>query len=116
LRCGPFDIRDAVSIPQLEDAFRYGYWQNFVYPIDSVLSHLVAIVVTDDTAQGIRNGRPLVLGESDSSNECACPEQRLPAGSYPEERCRAYALDGRFLAVLRFDSESEHWQPEKVFL
>jgi len=25
LRCGLFDIREAVSVPQLEDAFRYGY-------------------------------------------------------------------------------------------
>ncbi len=98
LRCGLFDIRDAVSVPQLEDAFRYGYWQHFIYPIDSVLLHWAAMVVSDDAGQSIRNGRP------------------LPAGSSSEDRCRAYALDGRFLGVLRFNSEKRQWQPEKVFL
>lgn len=39
LRYGLFDIREAVSVPQLEDAFRYGYWQRFIYPVDSVLLH-----------------------------------------------------------------------------
>ncbi len=98
LRCGLFDIRDAVSVSQLEDAFRYGYWQYFIYPIDSVLLHWAAMVVSDDAGQSIRNGRP------------------LPAGSSSEDHCRAYALDGRFLGVLRFNSEKGQWQPEKVFL
>ena len=30
LRCGLFNISDAISLSQLEDAFRYGYWQHFV--------------------------------------------------------------------------------------
>jgi len=100
LRCGLFDIRDAVSLPQLEDAFRYGYWQHFLYSIDSVLLHWAAMVVSDDAEQSIRNGRPLVWEAGSSS------------GNY----CRVYALDGRFLGVLRFNSERGQWQPEKVFL
>jgi len=36
--------------------------------------------------------------------------------SSSENRCRVYALDGRFLGVLRFNSEKGQWQPEKVFL
>jgi len=115
LRCGLFDISDAVSVPQLEDAFRYGYWQHFIYPIDSVLLHWAAMVVSDDAGQSIRNGRPLVLGNSDGGGGSGCLEQPIPAGS-SENRCRAYALDGRFLGVLRFDSERGQWQPEKVFI
>ena len=100
LRCGPFEIRDAVSVPQLEDACHYGGWQSLLYPIDSVLLPWAAMIVSDDAGQSIRHGRPLILG-----NESA-----------PENRCRAYALDGRFLGVLRFNSETRQWQPEKVFL
>ncbi len=99
LRCGLFDIRDAVSVPQLEDAFYHGYWQHFIYPIDSVLLHWAAMVVSDDVGQSIKNGRSLVL----------------EVGSSYENRCRVYALDGRFLGVLRFNSERGQWQPEKVF-
>ena len=104
LRCGLFDIKDSVSIPQLEDAFHYGYWQHFVYPIDIVLSHWTAVVVSYATGEAIRNGRPLVLA-SDSS----------PAWSCVDNHCRVYTSDGRFLGVLRFDPERGQWQPEKVF-
>ena len=115
LRCGLFDIKDAVSVHHLEDAFRYGYWQRFVYPIDSVLLHWAAMVVSDDMGQSIRNGRPLDLENGDIGEESGYLEQRIPAGTSSEDRCRAYALDGRFLGVLRFNSERRQWQPEKVF-
>ena len=116
LRCGLFDIRDTISVPQLEDAFRYGYWQHFIYPIDSVLLHWAAMVVSDNVGQSIRNGRPLAVGNGNGGEENGYPEQHIPAGSSSENRCRIYALDGRFLGVLRFNSEREQWQPEKVFL
>ena len=115
LRCGLFDIRDAVSVPQLEDAFRYGYWQRFVYPIDTVLSHWVAMVVSDETGRAIRNGRPLVLENDGSGKGTGCLKQYIPAGSSFGNYCRVYTLDGCFLGVLRFNPEIEQWQPEKVF-
>jgi tRNA pseudouridine55 synthase len=108
LRCGLFDIKDAVSIPQLEYAFRYGYWQHLVHPIDTVLLHWTAMIVSDDTERTIKNGCPLVLGNGYF-------EQNLSALSSLESRCRAYTSDGCFLAVLRFNSEAGQWQPEKVF-
>ena len=104
LRCSLFDIRDSVSIPQLEDAFHYGYWHHFIYPVDVVLSHWMAMVVNDDTGQAIRNGRPLVLDDNNS-----------PDRQSSENRCRVYTHDGRFLGVMRFNSEGGKWQPEKVF-
>jgi hypothetical protein len=97
-------------MPQLEDAFRYGYWQHFVHPIDTVLLSCKAMVVNDATENAIRNGTPVTLANS------AC------AGlieSHQEDSslslCRTYTLDGRFLGVLRFDQQRGQWQPEKVF-
>jgi len=104
LRCGLFDIRDAISVCQLENAFHYGYWQHFIYPIDTVLLHWTAIVVNDDKERVIRNGCPLVL-ENDNS----------AAGSSFENRCRVYTPDGCFLGVLRFNPKRGQWEPEKVF-
>ena len=100
----------------MEDAFRYGYWQHFLYSIDSVLLHWAAMVVSDDAEQSIRNGRPLVWGNGDGGERSSYIEQHIQAGSSSENRCRAYALDGRFLGVLRFNSEKGQWQPEKVFI
>ena len=113
LRCGFFDIKDAVSLPQLEDAFHCGYWQHFVYPVDVVLSHWTAMVVSDTTGQTIRNGCPLVFESTKGTGSL----ERHPLVSTPEEnRCRVYTPDGCFLGVLRFNPERRQWQPEKVFL
>jgi tRNA U55 pseudouridine synthase TruB len=110
LRCGLFDIRDAVSVSQLDDAFHHGYWQRFIYPIDTVLLHWAAMLVSDDVGRVIRNGCSLALESGDDSLE-----QETPSLSSAENRCRVYTDDGRFLGVLRFNPERRQWQPEKVF-
>jgi tRNA pseudouridine55 synthase len=97
LKCGPFRVEDAVSLPQLEDAFRCGYWHRFVYPIDAVLLPWAAMIVGDDTERIIKSGCPL-SGLSSAGNHC-----------------RVYTPDGYFLGVLRFDVEKEKWQPDKIF-
>jgi len=98
LKSGPFDIGDSLTIPQLEDSFRYGYWPDVLYPMDVVLEHWVAAIVSEEKERAIRNGRPLALGDG-----------------VDKAYCRAYSLDGRFLAVLRFMPENGLWRPEKVF-
>ncbi|MFC2066294.1 tRNA pseudouridine(55) synthase TruB [Chloroflexota bacterium] len=113
-RCGLFDVKNAVSVPQLEDAFRYGYWQHFVYPVDIVLLDWGAIVVGNATEDVIRNGGPVDWKHSDSDGEAVCCKRSCPTLS--EEHCRAYTLDGRFLGALCFNPESRQWQPKKVFL
>ena len=113
LRCGLFDIKDAISLPQLEDAFHCGYWQHFVYPIDVVLSSWTAVVVSEATGQAIRNGRPVVF---ENGIKGIGHEQHSPASSSVENRCRIYTPDGCFLGVLRFNPEKGQWQPAKIFL
>jgi tRNA pseudouridine55 synthase len=100
LKSGIFDIGDSLTTHQLEDAFYHGYWQSLLYPMDVVLEHWTAVIVSQEQEQDIRWGRPLVLDEE---------------GGKDKSRCRAYSLDGRFLAVLRFTAERGLWQPEKVF-
>ena len=116
LSYGPFDVKTAVSVPQFEDAFRYGYWQHFVHPIDTVLLHWRAMIVNDATGYVIKKGAPVSLEKDDSGGVTGCLEQRSPVWSSVEAHCRTYTLDGRFLGVLRFNLERGQWQPEKVFL
>ena len=104
LRSGFFDITDAVSIPQLEEAFQQGCWQRFIYPADIVLQHWKAVVVSKASEDIISNGGSVKLPGGDI------------APSVDEEHCRAYTLDGRFLGILRLDAGKGEWQPEKVFL
>jgi tRNA pseudouridine55 synthase len=104
-RCGLFDIKDAISIIRLEEAFRYGYWQHFVYPIDIVLRNHSAIVVNDASEDNIRKGGSLSLENGGDSGE---------NGHTGHNYCRAYTLDGRFLGVLNRIPEKGLWQPKKV--
>jgi tRNA pseudouridine55 synthase len=106
-RCGPFDIKDAISISQLEEAFRYGYWQQFVYPVDFALQHYSAVVVDYEAEEAIRKGSPVVLEHSDDRGD---------NGRVGQKYCRAYSLDGRFLGVLHRVPEKEIWQPKKVLI
>jgi tRNA pseudouridine55 synthase len=114
LRYGLFDIRDSISLPQLENAFRHNYWQHYIYPIDSVLLHFKAVVVSEDVRQDIKNGRSIVLEDGISDNKSDHLNTQI-VGNSSGNRCRVYAIDGRFLGVIRFNSEKRQWQPEKVF-
>ena len=102
LKYGCFSLEDAVSLPQLEDGFRHGYWQQFVYPIDIVFQDWAAVVVDYAAEADVRNGRPVELKPGDDFQ----PEVG---------RLRVYNGDGRFLGVLQFNREKGHWRPGKVF-
>lgn len=116
LRCGIFDINDAVSPEQLEEVALRGDWQSLVYPVDSVLQHMAEVKVSEEDRQNILHGRPVILSDFVAGGEVSGhPLPAVTGQSFSEARCRAYALDGRFLGVLRFNTERYHWQPEKVF-
>jgi tRNA pseudouridine55 synthase len=116
LSYGPFAVKTAVSLPQLEDSFRYGYWQHFVHPIDTVLLHWRAMVVSDATEHIIRKGAPVPLESVNSRGITSYLKQHPPVRTSVETHCRAYTLNGDFLGVLRLYPEIGQWQPEKVFL
>jgi tRNA pseudouridine55 synthase len=99
LRCGLFSIGDALSLEEVEDAFHQDAWKKVIHPVDSPLWNWKAIVVGRKNEQDIRNGRPLPVDEA----------------PFSDEYCRAYDLDGNFLAVLHFIPEKRQWHPEKVF-
>jgi tRNA pseudouridine55 synthase len=100
IKCGPYSILDALSLDEIEDAFAKDTWKDIIHPVDSPLSSWKAIVVGKKTELDLRNGRPLSVDEFDQPQD---------------EYCRAYDLDGNFLAVLRFIREKRQWHPEKVF-
>lgn len=97
LQSGPFKLEEAIFPEELKDAFRQGYWQNFLYPIDTVLSHLDAVIVDEPGRKAITNGRSLTLT------------------GVKGELCRAYSIEGKLLAILRFQPGKKRWHPEKVF-
>ncbi len=108
LKYGPFHISSAISLSQFEDAVRHGYWQHFVHPLDTVLLHWAAVIVSDEASQAVRNGQPLILSNG-------CPETDRSGSASADSLCRAYSRNGCFLGVLRYNPSKGHWQPEKIF-
>ena len=100
--CGIFDIDDAVTMSQLEEAFRRGYGEEFLHPVDSVLRDFPAVVINEASERAFKTGMPLNLGEPDTGEDAS------------QRYCRAYSGDGRFLGILKRGKDA--WQPKKVLV
>ena len=106
-RYGIFDINESISLTQLEEACKHGDWQQLLYPIDSVLQDMSAIVVDEASEEAIRTGSPLTAEPSEMQND---------TGDTGLKYCRAYSRDGRFLGILKRDAVDSPWRPKKVFI
>ena len=102
LRTGRFGVSDAVSIETAQRSFEDGSWTELIFSPDSALGDLRALVVGERSRNDIQNGRAMPIDGEDPDAE-------------PDERFRAYSLDGEFLAVMRLDSSGNRWRPDKVF-
>jgi tRNA pseudouridine55 synthase len=103
-RYGTFDIKEAISIPQLEAASTEGTWKRFLYPLDYVLEGLPKITISETEEKAMIQGSCLCLQNVDAPDKAS------------EPRRRAYGAGGRFIGILRFVPESGLWRPEKVFV
>jgi tRNA pseudouridine55 synthase len=100
LRCGPFSIEEAVTLPEFECACREDVWTELLHPMDTPLLGWKAVILSGETELAVRHGSPLVIS----------------ADVGPGERyCRAYNADGHLIAILRFVPDKGYWHPFKVF-
>ncbi len=90
---GAFTIEQAVPLDDLLAA--PDDWQRHLLPPDTVLGHLPAVQLDEQTTADVTNGR--AIPREDDADEA-----------------RAYAVDGRLVAILR--ARGENWQPHKVFI
>lgn len=102
LRTGAFTLDKALSLDDAIDCFADGSWGDVVQPPDVALHGLPAVIVGKRLEDMLRNGRSI---------DAAIPAVQ----GVTSERCRAYTVDGRFLAVLQFDEALRQWRPHKVF-
>jgi len=101
-RVGIFDYANALTPEQLQEAYRTGYWESLLYPMDSILGDWQAVVVGTEMEKTIRSGIQVDLDRYFKANK-------------ENQFARAYTLEGTLLGIMRFDKEKQLWQPEKVF-
>lgn len=98
LKYGVFTIEDAVTLSQLEAAFKSEEWRSLLRPLDEVLASWRKVPLGNGEVKAIANGRPIPL----------------PVRGKIGERVRAYSPQGQFCAILRFHGQL--WHPERLFL
>jgi tRNA pseudouridine55 synthase len=104
-RSGPFTLDQSVTLDELEAAVAGGdNWRALLHPIDEALADWGSVALDEEDARRLRNGQPLSL-----------PPESIIAGAESNRLLRAYAGDGRFLGILRWDDGARAWRPHKVF-
>jgi tRNA pseudouridine55 synthase len=95
---GTFRLEDAVPLDALQAAFEDGTWSQHLLSADLALAGTPQVRLDEVGYEHLRNGR-------------AIPAQDISMGL-----ARAYAPDGRFVAVLLGDPSGGAWRPKKVFV
>ncbi len=88
IRSGPFELKDAVTIEELEEAADSKTIENYLYPIDYSIKHLEKIRINEKALKYAQNGNPLY------SHNLAYIPRNLEAGQLVRIYCR-----DRFIAV-----------------
>jgi tRNA pseudouridine55 synthase len=99
LAVGPFTLRDAISVDDVEEQATAGRWPALVEPPDRAALDLPAAILAPATAQHFAHGRAWA------------PR----AGGAPRD-ARAYGVDGCFLGLLRRADSAVRWQPALSFV
>jgi len=97
LASGRFNIEQAITLQELEQALTQGNIDDLLQPLDAALQDFPAVVVDHTTANKICHGQRITLPEP------------LEASM-----CRAYSSEGHLLALLRHEDDKS-WRPHKVF-
>jgi tRNA pseudouridine55 synthase len=103
-RSGPFTLDQSVTLEELEAALREGDWRALLHRADEALADWGSVRLDEEGERRLRNGQPLSLS----------PES-ITGGTGANGLLRAYATDGRFLGILRWDDTASVWRPHKIF-
>jgi tRNA pseudouridine55 synthase len=103
-RSGPFTLDQSVTLEELEVALAGDGWRALRHPADEALGDWDAVTLDDEGERRLRNGQAPSL-----------PPESITVGTAESEPLRAYASDGRFLGILRWDAGASIWRPHKVF-
>lgn len=117
LRTGPFDIRDSVTPEEFEEAVSNGTWEDLIFPTDFAMTNMPAAILDRKGERAATNGQPIPVSYPDYDKITTAAAQLSNAFREPGELilCRAYSLDGRFLAVISAPTPKGPWSPKRVF-
>jgi tRNA pseudouridine55 synthase len=107
LSSGHFTLEEAVSLGRLEEAFRHEQEDEYLLPLDEALLDLPAVILASKDVRRLTQGQPVQTDLESPSHSTTDIDGRW--------LYRVYSLDGEFLAIARYDPESQGLWPKKVF-
>jgi tRNA pseudouridine55 synthase len=107
LGSGQFTLEKAVSLERLEEAFEHGQDDRYLLPLDEAFLDWPAMIVGADDARHVVHGQAVAGGPPFGDESMGVPKEVT--------LCRAYSLDGEFLAIMTYDAAIRQWRPKKVF-
>jgi tRNA pseudouridine55 synthase len=102
LRVGNFKLEEALTLEQLDEAFKSSSGEKHLYASDFAISSFPAIIVNHEQQCSLVHGNPL------SAESTGWPTDA--------SLVRTYNQSGDFVGMIGYVAESKHWQPEKIFL
>jgi hypothetical protein len=94
-------LPDAVTLDELIDGGA-ARLEDRLLALDRPLWSLPAAILNDEHVRDVQNGRPYQLAPDTAPSPAA-------------DTCRAYGVDGSFVALLRYEAAFGSWRPQKVF-
>ena len=107
LSSGQFTLQEAVSLERLEEAFEHDQEARYLLPLDEAFLGWPVMIVGAEDARHIVHGQAVRNAPSVVEHAVSEPHE-VPL-------CRAYSLDGDFLAIMTYHAASGQWRPKKVF-
>jgi tRNA pseudouridine55 synthase len=96
-KSGRFTLRDAVPLRRLREAFTAGEWYRYLIPAAEALADWPMVELDGEQVELIRHGH------------------RVPADADSEGWARGVSQQGDLVALLEHLTDSDEWQPRKVF-
>lgn len=97
-KSGRFSLRDATPLRKLQEAFQAGNWYQFLIPAAEALADWPAIELDPDEVEAIKHGHRVTVRQES-----------------PNPRVRGVSMAGELVALLELETETNEWQPKKVF-
>jgi tRNA pseudouridine55 synthase len=96
-KSGRFTLREAVPLRKLRETFDTGTWYQLLIPAAEALSDWPVVELTHEQVEAVRHGH------------------RVPGDGSQGKLARGISEAGELVALLEFDSDTNEWQPKKVF-
>ncbi|MFC2040367.1 tRNA pseudouridine(55) synthase TruB [Chloroflexota bacterium] len=112
LRCGFFDIRQAVPLDTLTEATDDGNLASYVQPADSAIRHIPWVEIDEKSETAMRQGKRLDLAAV-KPGDLGAPADYI---NQLNHLYRAYNKQQQFIGMLVFNPINEQFRPAKVFI